>query len=134
MIRPWAKADWKVFRNPIEDYEFHIPEVLTTRKTDKLLTRWHKVVDKALNKVCPKREARLSPANLTGMGRINDTSKTEQNVNTWHNDNQTAQRKGKPLLETNMHTANCLGKPNETHGASSLKRHLMKIILQCFSK
>lgn len=68
MIRPWLKADWKVFREHVEDYDFHVPEVLTTRKIDKLLWRWYKTVNDALDKACPKRRAKLSPAELDWYG------------------------------------------------------------------
>ena len=69
LIRPWLKADWKVFREHLEDHDFHIPEILTTRKLDKLLWRWYKAVDDALNAACPKRLAKLSPAELDWYGK-----------------------------------------------------------------
>ena len=69
MIRPWLKAKWKVFTEHIDNYDFHVPEVLTTRKVDKLLCRWYKVVGEALDKACPKREAMLSPVEMEWYGR-----------------------------------------------------------------
>ena len=67
-IRPWSKADWKVFREKVEEYDFHIPEELTTRKVDKLLTRWYSVVENGLNEACAKRPARLSPVEMDWYG------------------------------------------------------------------
>ena len=60
-IRPWLKAKWSDFSKHISDYDFHIPENFTTRKIDRLLDRWYKVVEEALDKACPKREPKLSP-------------------------------------------------------------------------
>ena len=68
-VRPWLKAKWDVFTKEIRDYDFHIPEVLSTRKIDKLLKRWYKVVQGALDSACPKREARLSPVEMEWYGK-----------------------------------------------------------------
>ena len=68
-IRPWKKAKWAVFTKHIADYDFHVPEQLTTRKTDKLLCRWYKVVNAALDKACPKRDPILSPAEMEWYGQ-----------------------------------------------------------------
>ena len=69
LIRPWLKADWRVFRNEIDKVEFHVPKSLTTRKVDKMLTRWYKAVNDALDKACPKREPNLSPVESDWYGR-----------------------------------------------------------------
>ena len=69
MIRPWLKAKWKDFTEHIQNYEFHVPEEMTTRKIDKLLARWYRVIGEALDKACPKREAKLSPAELDWYGK-----------------------------------------------------------------
>ena len=68
MIRPWAKADWKLFTQIIADYDFHIPDNFTTFKTDKLLKRWYKVVQGALNEACPLRPARPTPTEMDWYG------------------------------------------------------------------
>ena len=68
LIRPWAKAKWNVFSKQISDYDFHIPETLNTRKVDKLLKRWYTVINGALDKACPRREAKLSPVELDWYG------------------------------------------------------------------
>ena len=69
LIRPWLKADWKLFRDEVDKFEFHVPESLTTRKVDKMLTRWYKTINSALDKACPKREPKLSPAESDWYGR-----------------------------------------------------------------
>ena len=61
LIRPWSKAKWDVFTKHVDDYDFHIPENFTTRKIDRLLDRWYKVVEEGLDKACPKRAPKLSP-------------------------------------------------------------------------
>lgn len=68
LIRPWLKAKWAVFSKHISDYEFDIPEELSTRKVEKLLKRWYKVINDALDKACPKRETKLSPLEMDWYG------------------------------------------------------------------
>ena len=67
-VRPWKKAKWDVFSKAVADYEFQIPEVLNTRKVEKLLKRWYSVVGKALDKACPLRDPLLSPADMDWYG------------------------------------------------------------------
>ena len=59
LIRPWLKAKWDIFTKHIADYEFHIPENFTTFKTDRLLDRWYKIINEALDLACPKRRAMI---------------------------------------------------------------------------
>ena len=61
LIRPWSKAKWEIFTKHVSDYEFHLPETITTRKVDSLLKRWYKVIQEGLDKACPLREPKLSP-------------------------------------------------------------------------
>ena len=61
MIRPWSKAKWNVFTKAVSEYEFQIPENFNTKKIDKLLDKWYKVINDALQKACPLRKAKLSP-------------------------------------------------------------------------
>ena len=68
LIRPWSKAKWKLFTNHVQDYDFNIPEELTTRKVDKLLCRWYKVINEGLDKACPKRPPHLPPAEMEWYG------------------------------------------------------------------
>ena len=67
-VRPWSKANWAVFNKEVSEYKFDIPEVMNTRKIDKLLKRWYSVINKALDKACPMREAKLSPAEMDWYG------------------------------------------------------------------
>ena len=67
-IRPWAKAKWDIFTKHVADYEFHLPENLTSRKVDGLLKRWYKVINEGLDKACPMREPRLSPVEMDWYG------------------------------------------------------------------
>ena len=64
IIRPWSKAKWDVFTHHIANYDFHRPDNLTPFKTDKLLTRWYKVVNEALDLACPTRPAKPTPVEL----------------------------------------------------------------------
>ena len=62
LIRPWKRADWKVFTNKIAEHDFsEIPQNFTARKADKFLDRIYRVINGALDEACPKREARPSP-------------------------------------------------------------------------
>ena len=67
-VRPWKKAKWDVFRDKVSDYHFDLPETLSTRKLDKLLDRWYKVINGALDEACPKRDALLSPVEMDWYG------------------------------------------------------------------
>ena len=67
-VRPWLKAKWRVFTEEIDKYEFHFPDNFNTKKVDKLLDRWYKVVNDALDKACPKRPAKLSPVEMDWYG------------------------------------------------------------------
>ena len=69
LIRPWSKAKWGVFTEHIANYDFHLPENLTSRKVDTLLKRWYKVVNEGLDKACPKRAARLTPVEEDWYGK-----------------------------------------------------------------
>ena len=60
-VRPWSQAKWEVFTNDIANYDFHIPESFNSLKVDKLLRRWYKVVNSALDKACPLRPVKPTP-------------------------------------------------------------------------
>ena len=79
-IRPWLKAKWDVFKEAVAEYDFHTPENFTTMKIDKLLNRWYQVINEALDKSCPKREARLSPVEMDWYGE--DQKYLKNNVKT----------------------------------------------------
>ena len=69
LIRPWKKAKWDVFTKEIEKIVFHEPETINTRKVEKMLSRWYKVVQQALDKACPLRKAKLSPVEADWYGQ-----------------------------------------------------------------
>ena len=69
LIRPWSKAKWKLFTDHVRDYEFHTPEHFTTRKIDKMLTRWYKVINEGLDKACPLRKPKLNPVEMDWYGK-----------------------------------------------------------------
>ena len=69
LIRPWKSAKWDIFSKHIADYDFHLPENFTTRKLDRLLERWYKVISEALDKACPLRKPKLSPVEIDWYGR-----------------------------------------------------------------
>ena len=61
MIRPWIKAQWSVFTEHIQNYDFHMPTNFTTFKIDAHLDRWYVVVHSALDLACPLRPAKSTP-------------------------------------------------------------------------
>ena len=69
LIRPWKKAKWDVFTKHISQFEFDLPENLNTKKLDKLLDRWYKTINEALDKACPKRKAKLTPVETDWYGK-----------------------------------------------------------------
>ena len=68
LIRPWASAKWKIFTEHIRNHDFQTPESLTTRKVDKMLTRWYKTINEGLDKACPLRKAKLNPVEIEWYG------------------------------------------------------------------
>lgn len=67
-IRPWLKAKWGVFSKEVSDFEFEYPENLNSKKIDKLVDRWYKVINEALDKDCLKRPPKPSPAEMDWYG------------------------------------------------------------------
>ena len=67
-IRPWSKAKWGVFTKEVSAYNFEYPENFNSKKVDKLVDRWYKVVNDALDKACPKRPPKPSPAEMDWYG------------------------------------------------------------------
>ena len=68
-VRPWSQAKWGVFTKKVSEYQFDIPDHMNTRKIDKLLQRWYKVINTALDEACPLRKAKLAPIELDWYGR-----------------------------------------------------------------
>ena len=59
LIRPWSKADWGTFGSILADAEYNIPEMMSMKKLDKLVDRSYLLLEKALDKACPK--TKLTP-------------------------------------------------------------------------
>ena len=58
MHRPWNKADWqcKCFRNELEGKEIYVPNKITRQRLEKMLDQYYNIIEKALNKACPKQK------------------------------------------------------------------------------
>ena len=69
LIRPWLTAKWDVFKDKVAAYDFHLPENFTTMKVEKLLAKWYKIINDALDEACPKRAAKLTLAEADWYGR-----------------------------------------------------------------
>ena len=53
-IRPWSKADWTVFKEYLANAQYAAPETMTMKKLDKLVDHMYMILEKALDKACPK--------------------------------------------------------------------------------
>ena len=51
--RPWAKADWEVFKKALRKEDIYIPTTMTQKKFDKLVDKMNDAINTALNKACP---------------------------------------------------------------------------------
>ena len=54
--RPWNKADWQCFKTELEKKEIYIPNKITPQRLEKMLDQYYSLLEKALNKVCPKQK------------------------------------------------------------------------------
>ena len=63
-IRPWSKADWPTFTKHLTEADYRVPNNMSMKKLDRLVGRMYEVLEKALNRACPKIEveARTSAA------------------------------------------------------------------------
>ena len=68
-IRPWHSAKWDVFKAKMAEHTFNYPENFTTRKIDKFLQRFNKVIYDALDLACPTRDAKASPIEIKWFGK-----------------------------------------------------------------
>ena len=68
LIRPWASADWDIFKNTVAEYEFVLPKNFTTKKIDKLLDRWYKVLENGLDAACPLKPAKPPKVEMDWFG------------------------------------------------------------------
>ena len=58
-VRPWKSANWTRFRRIIAAQNFHIPDHMSIKKIDHLVSKLYQVLNKALNKSCPLRTPQL---------------------------------------------------------------------------
>ena len=54
--KPWSKADWKLFRDELENKEIYLPNTIMPPRHEKKLDQYYKQIEKALNKACPKQK------------------------------------------------------------------------------
>ena len=64
-VRNWNDADWSNFTIQITKAKFYEPNIVTEKKLDRCLHQLYKMLDRALDKVCPKKIKKLGvKANL----------------------------------------------------------------------
>ena len=54
--RPWSKADWLTFKAELEQKEIYIPNKITPHRLEKILDQYYNLIEKALDKACPKQK------------------------------------------------------------------------------
>ena len=54
--RPWNKADWQCIKTELERKEIYIPNKITPQRLEKMLDQYYSLLEKALNKGCPKQK------------------------------------------------------------------------------
>ena len=59
--RPWARMDWGLFYQFLEDQQFYVPLSMTDKKLDKLVCKLYRAINEALNHTCP-----LTPGHFRG--------------------------------------------------------------------
>ena len=52
-IRPWTKADWPIFKAKLALPGYDIPEVITCKKLDKMVSHLYSRLEEALDSACP---------------------------------------------------------------------------------
>ena len=55
-VRPWKDADWSKFQSILGSKKFSIPERITAKKLDKMVSHMYSVLEEALDKACPIRK------------------------------------------------------------------------------
>ena len=53
-IRPWSKADWATFSDYLKRADYRVPQAMSMKKLDKLISRIYKVLREALDRACPE--------------------------------------------------------------------------------
>ena len=64
MIRPWKRANWTRFRRILENHQFYIPAVMSTKKLDAAVNSMYDILQYALDKSCPMRAAKTDENSL----------------------------------------------------------------------
>ena len=54
LVRPWSRADWKVFEEELKCASYDIPKDMSMKKLDKLVTKIYRILEAALDKACPR--------------------------------------------------------------------------------
>ena len=54
--RPRNKADWLTFKAELEKKEIYIPNKITPHRLEKMLDQYYSLIEKALDKACPKQK------------------------------------------------------------------------------
>ena len=54
--RPWNKADWLTFKAELEQKEIYVPNKITPHRLEKMLDQYYSLIEKALDKACPKQK------------------------------------------------------------------------------
>ena len=53
-IRPWKRADWPIFTEELKTADYGIPETMSMKKLDRLVTQLYRIQNKALDRACPE--------------------------------------------------------------------------------
>ena len=56
--RPWHKANWPLFTNKLKTLHVNLPEKITDKKLDKVVSRFYKCIISALDEACPMTKRR----------------------------------------------------------------------------
>ena len=57
-IRPWSRADWPTFTQKLREADYAIPQAMSMKKLDKLVTKLYAVLNEAIDHACPEIEVR----------------------------------------------------------------------------
>ena len=54
--RHWNKAEWLTFKTELDHKEIYIPNKITPHRLEKMLDQYYSLIEKALDKACPKQK------------------------------------------------------------------------------
>jgi len=63
--RNWDKADWDLFKKELQATQLEYPQTISDKKLDKQVAKLYRVLNKALDKACPKIKATTRDKNNT---------------------------------------------------------------------